>query len=206
MCSIYWRILSILTFIGKDCHWRQIYQRHHPENGKILYSGVSTALWKVGILVSQRQKDICFIKAIFVRSKKSSPQNMGQFYSVVFQQPFGKYELLPIKGKKEICFIKTIYVMPKKSFSKEYVGNLQRQDKIHIALCSHSYFLACVAERIFAKKNWKMRILQQGSKKSCYIWNCFFARTKPSSKIYKTKSEDGFDWRIFVTRLQQASE
>ena len=115
------------------------------------------------------EKEICFIKAIFVRSKKSSPQNMGQFYSVVFQQPFGKYELLPIKGKKEKCFIKTIYVMPKKSFSKEYVGNLQRQDKIHIALCSHSYFLACVAERIFAKKNWKMRILQQGSKKSCYI-------------------------------------
>ena len=32
---------------------------------------------------------------------------------------------------------------------------MQRQDKIHIALCSHSYFLACVAERIFAKKNWK---------------------------------------------------
>ena len=63
--------------------------------------------------------------------------------------------MLPIKGKKEICFIKTIYVLPKKSFSKEYVGNLQRQDKIHIALCSHSYFLACVAERIFAKKNWK---------------------------------------------------
>ena len=41
---------------------------------------------------------------------------MGQFYSVVFQQPFGKYELLPIKGEQDICFIKTIFVMPKKSF------------------------------------------------------------------------------------------
>ena len=35
------------------------------------------------------------------------------------------------------------------------LGICKGRDKIHIALCSHSYFLACVAERIFAKKNWK---------------------------------------------------